>query len=81
MKKFLKILAGAWITGAVMGGGCFCGALATGAIVARKGPTDSERFIEAQIEEIQATLEAMQRPTAYDVVAARGGFDEMAGLE
>lgn len=81
MKRLFKVLFAALLTGVLFGGGCTGGAIATGAIVARKGPTAREAFIESQIVEIQATLEAMQRPTAYDVVAARGGFDEMAGLE
>ena len=78
MKRFLKVLSAAWLTGAVMGGGCFCGAVAAGALVPKRGPSDDYHLVQAQIAEIQETLEAF---TVYDEIAARGGFDEMAGLE
>ena len=35
MKRFLKVLCAAWLTGAVMGGGCFCGAVGAGLLVQR----------------------------------------------
>lgn len=78
MKYFFKTLFAAWLTGAVLGGGCFCGAVGAGLIVPKKGPSDDVLFLQEQIEEIQTTLESF---TIYDEIAARGGFDEMAGLE
>lgn len=78
MKQFAKTLVAAWLTGAMLGGGCFCGALATGALVPRPGPSDDYQLVQSQIAEIQETLESF---TVYDGIAARGGFDEMAGLE
>ena len=77
MKRFFKVLAGAWLTGLVMGGGCVCGSLATGLIVPRKGPNASERFMQAQIAEIQETLESF---TMYDQIAVNP-VDEFAGLK
>ena len=81
MKRFLKVLCAAWLTGAVLGGGCFCGAVAAGVLVPKRGQSDDYEFVQAQIAEMQATLESIQRPSIYDGIAARGGFDEMAGLE
>lgn len=78
MKQFAKTLVAAWLTGAVLGGGCFCGAMAAGVLVPKRGPSDDYQLVQAQIAEIQETLEAF---TVYDEIAARGGFDEMAGLE
>ena len=77
MKRFLKILAGAWITGAVMGGGCFCGAVAAGMLMPKRGPSDDYALVHAQIAEMQATLESF---TVYDEIAMRP-IDEFAGLE
>lgn len=78
MKQFAKTLVAAWLTGAVLGGGCFCGAMAAGVLVPKRGPSDDYHLVQAQIAEIQETLEAF---TVYDEIAVRGGFDEMAGLE
>lgn len=78
MKRFIKVMLAAWLTGIVLGAGCFCGAVGTGMLVPRSGTSDDYKFVQAQIEEIQETLESF---TVYDSIAARGGFDEMAGLE
>ena len=78
MKQFAKTLVAAWLTGSVLGGGCFCGAMAAGVLVPKRGPSDDYQLVQAQIAEIQETLESF---TVYDEIAARGGFDEMAGLE
>lgn len=77
MKKFMKILAGVWISGAVMGGGCFCGAVAAGALMPKRGPSDDYALVQAQIAEMQATLESF---TVYDEIAMRP-IDEFAGME
>ena len=74
MKRFMKVLLAACLTGAVMGGGFFCGALSAGMIVKRDGPSDDYMFVQAQIVEIQSALEEMAQPMPQ-------GFDEMAGLE
>lgn len=74
MNQTIRILLGAWLTGAVLGSGCFCGALATGFIVPKRGPSDDYLFVQAQIAEIQTTMEAMSTPMPE-------GYDEMAGLE
>lgn len=76
MKRFFKVLAGVWISGIVAGSGCVCGSLATGLIIPRQGPNASERFMAAQIAEIQETLEAF---TVYDQIAMSPA-DEFAGL-
>ena len=77
MKRFFKVLAAAWLTGAVMGGGCFCGAAATGIIAPKRGQSPDVALIQAQIVEIQSALESF---TPYDQFAANP-IDEMAGLE
>ena len=79
MKNFLKVLAGAWLTGAVLGAGCTVGAVATGILVPR-GKAEA-RWAQAQVSEMQETLDRIERDLIYDGIAARGGFDEMAGLE
>jgi len=71
MKRFMKVLLAAWLTGAVMGGGCFCGAVASGMLVPKNSAADANyEFVQAQIEEMQATIEAL----AYQPI------DEFAGL-
>lgn len=75
MKRFFKILAAAWLTGAIMGSGCFCGALATGMLVPKRGPSDDYLFVQAQIVEIENTLASL------DIPPMPQGFDEMAGME
>ena len=79
MKQFFRVLGAAWLTGLVMGGGCFCGAVATGMLVP-KGKAEA-RWAQAQVAEMQETLDRIERDMIYDGIAARGGFDEMAGLE
>ena len=79
MKQFFRVLGAALLTGLVMGGGCFCGAVATGMIVPR-GQSEA-RWAQAQVAEMQETLDRIGRDMIYDGIAARGGFDEMAGLE
>lgn len=74
MKTMLKVLCAAWLTGAVMGGGCFCGAVAAGVLMPKKGPSDDFLFVQAQIVEIQQAIESLSVPMPE-------GFDEMAGLE
>ena len=73
MRKFFKVLLGAWITGAVLGGGCVCGSLATGLIFRRDHSPDYE-FVQAQIVEIQEAMNNLAAPMPE-------GWDEMAGLE
>ena len=77
MKGFIKSLAAAWITGAVMGGGCFCGAVAAGVIMPKRGPSDDYALVQAQIAEMQAALESF---TVYDQIATNP-INEFAGLE
>ena len=77
MNGFLKSLAAAWLTGAVLGGGCFCGAVAAGFLMPKRGPSDDYQLVQAQIAEMQATLESF---TVYDEIAANP-IDEFAGLE
>lgn len=77
MKRFFKVLVAAWLTGAVMGGGCFCGAAATGMIVPKRGPSADVALLQAQMIEVQATLESF---SPYDQFAANP-IDEMAGLQ
>lgn len=79
MKNFLKVLVGAWITGAVLGAGCAVGAVATKMLVPR-GKAEA-RWAQAQVAEMQEMLDRIERDMIYDGIAARGGFDEMAGLE
>lgn len=77
MKRFFKVLGAAWLTGAVLGGGCLCGALGAGALVPRRGPSQDVLFLQAQIYEIQKTLESF---TIYDQIAANP-IDEFEGLQ
>lgn len=77
MKRFFKVLCAAWLTGAVLGGGCFCGAAATGMIVPKRGPSADLLFLQAQINEMQEKLESF---TPYDQIAANP-IDEFAGLQ
>lgn len=73
MKSVILTLIYAFAISAVMGGGCFCGALGAG-IVCRKGPTPEEwKFVAAQVEEMQATLESLVRDDYRPI-------DEFAGL-
>ena len=76
MKRFLKILAGAWLTGAVMGGGCFCGAVASGLIVQRRGPTMREEWTQAQIDQLREDIASMARANIYDYIAANPQNEE-----
>jgi hypothetical protein len=61
-----------------MGGGCFCGAVATGMLVPR-GQSES-RWAQAKVAEMQETLERIERDIIYDQIASNS-IDEMAGLE
>ena len=79
MKQFLKVLGAAWLTGLVLGAGCMAGASATGMLLP-KGKAEA-RWAQAQVAEMQETLDRIERDMIYDGIAARGGFDEMAGLE
>jgi hypothetical protein len=79
MKNFFKTLFAAWLTGAVLGGGCMAGAAATGMILP-KGKAEA-RWAQAQVAEMQTTLERIERDLTYDYIAANPRFDEMAGLE
>ena len=79
MKQMFKVLAASALTGVVMGGGCMVGATATGMLIP-KGKAEA-RWAEAQVAEMQETLDRIERDMIYDGIAARGGFDEMAGLE
>ena len=79
MKQMFKVLCAAALTGLVMGGGCFCGAVATGMLVPR-GQSEA-RWAQAQVAEMQETLERIERDIVYDYIAANPRFDEMAGLE
>lgn len=74
MKHFFQVMLAAWLTGCVMGGGCFCGALAAGMIVPKSGPSDDYRFVQSQIVEIQAAIESLSVPMPQ-------GYDEMEGLQ
>lgn len=80
MRKFFKILAGVWISGVVMGGGCVCGAAATGMLMERKSPTAREEWTQAQIDQLREEMSAMARTFMYDQIAANP-IDEFAGLE
>ncbi len=79
MKQMFKVLCAAALTGVVMGGGCMAGAYATGMILP-KGKAEA-RWAQAQVAEMQATLERIERDLTYDYIAANPRFDEMAGLE
>ena len=79
MKQMFKVLCAAALTGVVMGGGCMAGAAATGMLIP-KGKADA-RWAQAQVAEMQETLDRIERDMIYDGIAARGWFDEMAGLE
>lgn len=79
MKQMFKVLCAAALTGVVMGGGCMAGASATGMLIP-KGKAEA-RWAQAQVAEMQETLDRIERDMIYDGIAARGGFDEMAGLE
>ena len=78
MKQFFRVLGAAWLTGLVMGCGCFCGAIATGMIVPR-GQSEA-RWAQAQVAEMQETLDRIGRDVVYDHIAANP-IDEMAGLQ
>ena len=80
MKQFFKVLAAAWLTGLVLGGGCFCGMVGTGMLVPKRGPSDDYRFVQAQIIEIQETIERLHNDAIYDHIAANP-IDEFAGLD
>lgn len=79
MKQTLKTMAGALALGFLFGGGCTVGAVATGMLVPR-GQSES-RWAQAQVAEMQETLERIERDIVYDYIAANPRFDEMAGLE
>ncbi len=79
MKQFLKVLGAAWLTGIVLGAGCMAGASATGMLLP-KGKAEA-RWAQAQVAEMQETLERIERDIVYDYIAANPRFDEMAGLE
>jgi hypothetical protein len=79
MKQMFKVLCAEALTGVVMGGGCMVGATATGMILP-KGKAEA-RWAQAQVAEMQETLESIKREAVYAAIQARGGFDEMAGLE
>ena len=79
MKQMFKVLCAAALTGVVMGGGCMAGAAATGMLIP-KGKAEA-RWAQAQVAEMQETLDRIERDMIYDGIAARGWFDEMAGLE
>ena len=74
MTGFFKVLAGAWLTGIVMGAGCFCGAVGAGLLVPRTGPSDDYLLVQSQIVEIQEAIENLSTPMPE-------GWDEMEGLE
>lgn len=71
-KTCIKLVASA-LMGAAFMGGC----VATGILIPRPGPSDDYKFVQAQIAEMQATLESF---TVYDQIAANP-IDEFAGLE
>ncbi len=78
MKQFLKVLGAAWLTGIVLGAGCMAGAAATGMVVP-KGKSEA-RWAQAQVAEMQETLDRIERDIVYDHIAANP-IDEMAGLQ
>ena len=78
MKQFFRVLGAAWLTGLVLGGGCTIGAVATGMLVP-KGKAEA-RWAQAQVAEMQATLDRIERDIVYDQIASNP-IDEMAGLE
>jgi hypothetical protein len=45
-----------------------------------KGKAEA-RWAQAQVAEMQETLERIERDLTYDYIAANPRFDEMAGLE
>ena len=77
MKQMFKVLCAAALTGVVMGGGCMVGATATGMILP-KGKAEA-RWAQAQVAEMQETLERIERDVVYDRIAANP-IDEFAGL-
>ena len=72
MKQFLKVLFAAWLTGLVLGGGCFCGLVGTGMLVPKSGPSDDYAFVQAQIAEIQVRIDELAMDKVYDQIAANG---------
>lgn len=78
MKQMIKVLCAAALTGVVMGAGCMAGAYATGMLVP-KGKAEA-RWAQAQVAEMQETLERIEREAVYDQIAANP-INEMAGLE
>ena len=77
MKQMIKVLCAAALTGVVMGGGCMVGAAATGMILP-KGKAEA-RWAQAQVAEMQETLDRIGRDVVYDHIAANP-IDEFAGL-
>ena len=75
MKRALRMFLLATVCGVGMGGGCFTGAVAAGAIVPRKSLTQEVELLRAQLYEVQAVLEAI------DAKPLPEGWDEMEGLE
>lgn len=61
MRQFIKLLLAAWLTGSVMGAGCFCGAVGTGLIVRKPHVSQADcELMAAQILEIQDVLERLE---------------------
>jgi hypothetical protein len=83
MKNTLKTLAAAWLVSVVSGAGCFCGAVAAGALSPKVGATATAadyEFVQAQVYELAVTLDRIERDRMYDSFAANP-IDEFAGLE
>ena len=73
MKRFFKVLLAAWLTGLVLGGGCFCGAVGAGLLVP-KAHSDDYAMVQCQIADLRAAVDELSVPMPQ-------GFDEMEGVE
>ena len=73
MKRFFKVLLAAWLTGLVLGGGCFCGAVGAGLLV-QKAHSDDYAMVQCQIADLRAAVDELSVPMPQ-------GFDEMEGVE
>ena len=72
MKTLMKLLGSA-LMGAAFMGGC----VTAGVVIPKRGPSPDVALLQAQMVEVQATLESF---TPYDQFAANP-IDEMAGLK